>query len=169
MLHDAYRRHPIGRPQSTLADLGTPACQDFPLAGTQEGTLDRRSPSKTRTDLRQENCATSVTRLQKQPTTSSPNAHSPEKCGVTSRRLLPATAATLKWWCRLRSAFSDIVNTQVWTHSLHSPGRQVWKERNFRDSTTTIIDLLLVIRAEADQSIMAGASKLAGVAQGAGA
>jgi hypothetical protein len=45
----------------------------------------------------------------------------------------------------------------------------VWKERNFRDSTTTIIDLLLVIRAEADQSIMAGASKLAGVAQGAGA
>lgn len=103
-----------------------------------------------------------MTKLQKRSTTSSPSVHSPAKFGSTSYRLsdgryphrlqLHACGGADSGQC------SEAISMQAWTHSSPSSSWQVWKERNarcFRDSTASINDLLLVIKAEADRWIMA--------------
>ena len=85
------------------------------------------------------------------------------------RRPLPVASATsLAWWRSLRSLFNGDRQTGMDTlFALVS--WQMWKERNarcFRESTSTVTELLQVIKAEADRWIQAGASGLSALAQG---
>jgi len=85
------------------------------------------------------------------------------------RRPLPAASVTsLAWWRSLRSLFNDDRQTDMDTlFALVS--WQLWRERNercFRESTSTVTELLQVIKAEADRWIQAGASGLSALAQG---
>jgi hypothetical protein len=68
----------------------------------------------------------------------------------------------LRWWKRLRAAwhgkakkgFDSLFALVSW---------QIWKERNtrcFRDASSTVPELLLIIRAEAEQWARAGAKNL---------
>ena len=71
-------------------------------------------------------------------------------------RPLPAASATsLAWWRSLRSLFNDDRQTDMDTlFALVS--WQLWRERNercFRESTSTVTELLQVIEVEADQWI----------------
>ena len=74
----------------------------------------------------------------------------------------------LSWWRRLRSVFNgDRRNGMDSLFALVS--WHLWKERNarcFRESTSTVDDLLHIIKAEADHWIQAGADGLRALAQG---
>jgi hypothetical protein len=83
-------------------------------------------------------------------------------------QLPEGTASTLTWWRRLRALASG----QRWKglDSLFAlVSWQVWKERNarcFRDASSTVVELLQLIKLEADWWIEAGAAGLADLARG---
>ena len=80
----------------------------------------------------------------------------------------PVSQTTLSWWRRLRSVCTgDRRNGMDSLFALVS--WQLWKERNarcFRESTSSVGDLLHIIKNEADRWIQAGASGLRALAQG---
>ena len=79
------------------------------------------------------------------------------------RQLRQGSATIIDWWRRLRS---DWTGTQP--SGMDSPfalvSWEVWKQRNarcFRDATLQPIELISIIRAEADRWMQAGAAGMA--------
>ena len=71
----------------------------------------------------------------------------------------PAAATTLRWWRRLRATYNGVRRRGIdslfalvcWT---------IWKERNaryFREASSSVNDVLQLVKAEADRWIDAGA------------
>lgn len=77
------------------------------------------------------------------------------------QHLPPAERSVIAWWRRLRAGWHG--NNRKDADSLFAPVCwQIWKERNarrFREAKATVQELLLVIKAEADQWVRAGAKK----------
>ena len=106
-------------------------------------------------------------------TISSQRTRSQRSFGTTSYKLLvfsylQGQHLSLAWWRRIKSLANGQRRKGLDTlFALVS--WQVWKERNarcFRDASATIVELLQLIKMEADRWIEAGAAGLAELARG---
>jgi hypothetical protein len=83
-------------------------------------------------------------------------------CTALGQPLPPPEHSVLRWWRRLRSTWSG--NKRKGLDSLFAlVSWRLWKERNarcFREAASTVPELLLVIRADADLWVRAGAKNL---------
>lgn len=89
-------------------------------------------------------------------------------CEALGRPLPAARPPVLAWWASLRSSWQG--NSRKGFDSLFAlTSWTIWKERNarcFRESATTIPELLTMIKAEAEQWANAGAKNLWSLASG---
>ena len=115
----------------------------------------------------------SAIKTRRQLTISSQRTRSQRSFGTTSYKLLvfsylQGQHLSLAWWRRIKSLANGQRRKGLDTlFALVS--WQVWKERNarcFRDASATIVELLQLIKMEADRWIEAGAAGLAELARG---
>jgi hypothetical protein len=83
-------------------------------------------------------------------------------CRALGRPLPPTANSVLGWWKRLRGNWQG--NRRKGMDSLFAlTSWLIWKERNaqcFSEATTTVLDLLLIVKVEADQWAQAGANDM---------
>jgi hypothetical protein len=89
-------------------------------------------------------------------------------CQALRHQLPPLEQSVYAWWRRLRSTWNQ--QHMKGLDSLFGlVSWEIWKERNarcFREAASTVDELLLVIKSQADQWIQAGAKDLRSLALG---